>query len=477
MGVFERTLGRLVAQKASAATVTLTPHGTAAFPNLNYDTYVREGYMKNELVFACIEEWCTDIAEAQIQAYNDGDDGADVVDNHDCVELLNHPNPWLSGDDYLGGIQMYKRIAGNSFTLKVRSQATKVVQLWLLRPDRVKVVPDRDKFISHYEYRIGAELFMLKPEDVIHHKTRHPFDDFYGMPPLMPASGRVDIDNFMRDMIKGTLENSGMPAGILQVADKLSEQEKGLLRSRFRNEFGGKSSGNITISDDSKEAPKYTPMGMPLGTRGLVIPELDEIDETRIVMAFRVPQSVIGTRLSQTSGVSFAARESDRRFFTEQQLVPEWKSLASVFTDRLLLPDFGGAKRLEFDLGTVKSLSENQDALATRVASLVAAGIMSIEEGRDALGMPADPDAKHTFMIPFSVTPTPWAEVLEPPEPAPLQLPPGQEMETVPPTPQKQLNGNSPQVIVINAQQGDVRKLFEYDDDGNIKAITEHANV
>ena len=116
-GWFDRTLGSLRKADVSVASALMQPNGIAAFPNLRYDTYVREGYQKNELVFACVDEWCTDIAEAQIAAYKDGPDGQEKVEDNEAVALLNHPNPWLCGDDYLSGIEMYKRIAGNSFTL------------------------------------------------------------------------------------------------------------------------------------------------------------------------------------------------------------------------------------------------------------------------------------------------------------------------------------------------------------------------
>lgn len=455
MGLFDRTLGSLRAQKENVATLVVTPSGTAAFPNLQYDTYVREGYQKNELVYTCVEEWATDIAEAQIKAYTDGPDEPEEVKRHGAVALLNHPNPFLSGDDLLGGIEMYKRIAGNAYTLKVRSAGHKVVELWLLRPDRVRIVPDRQRHIHHYEYRIGAEKFDLPPEDVIHDRTRNPYDDLYGMPPLMAASGRTDIDNFMRDMVKGFLQNSGVPAGILQVAGKLTDQEKALVRARFRNEFGGGNAGNLMVSDGGTEAPHYTPMSMPLGTRGLIVPELDEMDEARICMVFRVPLSLVGARLAQIhSTLGQNGRIADQQFFSEKQLIPEWKSLASNWT-RQLLPDFGGADRLEFDLNSVRSLTEDQNALHTRVRSNVSGLVQSIQESRAQLGLPRDPKPDDIFLVPMNVVPTTWADLIAPPEPVPvpLQLPPavdanGQPIEKVDNLPSR-TNGSKPKEGVL----------------------------
>lgn len=467
MGVFDRTVGRFAkAAQPTGAAMSTWQNGVAAMPNMNYEGFAREGYGKNELVYACIEEWATDIAEAQVAAYADGADGPVVVDS-DAVRLLNRPNPWMSGDDLLGAIEMFKRLAGNAYVWKQRTNGGRVVELWLLRPDRVRIVPDAQRFIRAYEYRIGTAKFDLDPGDVIHFKTRHPYDDLYGMPPLMAASGRTDIDNFMKDIVKGYLQNVGIPAGVLQVAGRLDDQEKALLKSRFRQEHAGLNAGGIIVSDGGSDAPKFTAMGMPLGARGLVIPELDEIDEARICMVFRVPMSIIGTRLAQTSGVSYAARASDRQFFTEQELVPEWKSIASVWTAQLL-PDFKGvATKLDYDLSTVRSLGENQDALSTRVLAETTAGVRSIEEARAALGLPVDPDAAHHFVMPFSSSVATWVDITTP-LPAPIALP-SEAARELPMGQQKRL----PQVVVVNGTPASVRKLFEYDDDGNITAMIE----
>jgi len=489
MGLFDRTLGSLRSGKAeNVAMAMITPSGVAALPNLRYDTYVREGYQKNPLVFACVEEWTTDIAEPELRVYTAGKDGPEAVDGHPAAALAKQPNPFTSGDDFYAGIELYKRIAGNVYEYKVRSGSQKAVEKWLLRPDRVTIVPDRAKHILKYVYRIGAETFDLDPKDVTHHRTRNPYDDFYGMPPMMAGSGSIDIANFMRDMVKGFLSNSGVPAGILQVAGKLSDQEKALVRQRFRGDFGGGNAGNIIVSDGASEAPKYVPLSMPLGTRGLIVPELAEMDDAEICMIFRVPLSLAGARLSYVhSTLGQAGREADRRFFTEQELCPEWKSIASTQTmgDRGDL--LGDGEFYEFDLSTVRSLNEDQNALHMRVRGNLTGIVQSIQEARLDIGKPRDPAPDDIFLVPISMVPTTWARLVkdaaeEPPAPvAPQIAPNGAETPatalTTPardnlPPPQKRL-ASGPQVVVVNVQPGEVRKVFEYDEDDRMIGVRE----
>lgn len=459
-----RTLGSIGKAQAQQTVALVSPvqSGMAAFPDYSYETLYRQGYSRNEIVFACIEEWATDFAEPKLQAYRRTPNGPEVVAGHPAVAVWNDPNPWLPSDDLQAALQMYKRLAGNTFILKVRSRAGRLTELWLLRPDRVKVVPDRDKYISHYQYNNGTGFDDIPPENIVHLRTRHPFNDFYGMPPLMAAAARVDIDNFMRDVVKGFLANSGVPAGILRLRAQVSEQDKALFRSRFRTDFGGANSGNVMVVTGDKDSADYTPLALPLGARGLVIPELDEIDEARIPMVFRVPPSILGSRLGMNSS-SYGNRKSDREEFTQRQLVPEWQSVSSALTQSLL-PEFGGADFLAFDLSTVAALQQDMDAVSKRIISEVGAGLRSQQEGRKVLGLPPVADPNDTFIIPTNYMPMQARELESGAAPAVPALPAGQEGAT------RSLGG--PEVIVIN-QQRPMRKRVEYDAEGRAISTVE----
>src|SRR5690606_1528214 len=77
----------------------------------------------------------------------------------------------------------YFYLSGNIFWEKVRSRAGRVVELWPLRPDKVRIIPDEDDFISGYQYEVGGRLFPLDVADVIHFKLPNPTDPFFGLAP------------------------------------------------------------------------------------------------------------------------------------------------------------------------------------------------------------------------------------------------------------------------------------------------------
>jgi HK97 family phage portal protein len=430
MGLFAQTLKATIPRVQNfAATVPVWQAGRAQLPNNRYETYAREGYSKNELIYACIEELSTSAAEPKMQARY-GEQWSRVSP---ILSLLNRPNPFLSYFEFWATIIMHRSLAGNAYALKVRSASQKVVELWLMRPDRVRIVPSQTTYIDRYIYNAGVgQVYEIAPRDVIHFKNRNPLDDWYGMPPLMPASGRTDIDNYMKDFVKAAFQNGGMPGAVLSVKQKVSEEQKEAIKNRFRNNFAGPSGWHELLILDNAEST-YTPMSMSLGARGLVIPELDEIEEARIPMVFGVPQSLIGTRTSYQNG-GYANKRAESQDFWTGTLTPLYKELAGPLNLRLV-PEFSGVDEVAFDLTDVWALQPDQTAIAERAAKLVMSGVWTVEEGRRETGKPENPPGDDVYLVPANLIPTPARLLVPVEESAPPENPP-------PPEPVVASNGN-----------------------------------
>lgn len=383
-------------QRGFSASVPVWQAGQAQLPDAKYSTYATEGYMKNELVFACIEELATSAAEPRMQARI----GDKWVKTHPIVTLLGRPNPFMDDFEFWSTVIMHRSLAGNAYALIVRSRSGKVAELWLMRPDRVRVIPSRETYISHYTYDVGGgEIIKLPVEDVIHFKSRHPLNDWYGMPPLMAVSGRTDIDNYMKDFVKSAFQNGGMPGAILSIKQKMTPEDKEATRNRFRNSFSGPGGWHELLILDNAES-SFTPMTMSLGTRGLVIPELDEIEEARIPMAFGVPQSLIGTRTSYQNG-GYANKRAEEQHFWTGTLSPLYRELSGPLNLRLV-PNFTRVDEVGFDLSGVLALQDDVDKVASRWANLANKGIATIQEAREKVGLPREWSSDDVFLVPSS---------------------------------------------------------------------------
>lgn len=395
--------------------------GRPALQDGKYQTYAREGYMTNALVYACIEELSSSASEPAMQAYQAGrwvhqdDLGASAA--HRIMALMNNPNPFQEKTEFWRDVITYLSIAGNAYAVKVRSRSGAVRELWPLRPDRIEIVPDAQTFIRRYDYVIGTERIQLPVDDVIHWKRPHPLNDFYGLSPLSAIAGNVDLDNYATSFVKQYFEKAGIPSGILTTKNRMSADLVKEIKERFSREYGGRGNWLGLLVLDGAEA-EYTQMTQNLGAQGLVLPELNKINEARIAGAFGVPLSLVGTVLGSEAS-SYGNKESERRGFWAETLMPLYKDLVGPL-NRSLVPEFMGVQRVSFDLSTVKALREDDDKLWARIGKAYNEGLVGRAEGRALLGIAEPEPADDMFLVPSGAIAAPGGVPEEPETVAPV---------------------------------------------------------
>lgn len=424
MGILADTVKALIPSRGTSvgASIPTWEQGAPQTQKESYYRFALEGYSRNELVYAAIEELATSAAEPRFAAYVNGTPDPKRIDTSPALDLLNRPNAYLDRYALIAGVIMHRAVAGNAYLEKVRSRAGKVVELWPLRPDRVFIVPgsDNSRYIDGYDYRLPDRSWRIPAEDVIHIKTRNPLDDYYGLPPLAVVASRVDLDAWMREFAASFFRNAGVPAGLLQIMHKVERSEREMIMNRYRSDYGGSGGWHklMVLDGDGKEpAATYTPMGMPLGERGLVMPDLVEINEARVVAPFGVPLQLIGTRLGMQT--KYSNWKEARESFWQETLMPLYAEIASRISAGLV-DEFDGFDFLEFDLSKVQALAEDEDKKHTRVRADFAAGLLTREEGRVALGHEAEPDQSHHWLYQAGLV----ESAVNEPEPDSAALPP-----------------------------------------------------
>lgn len=394
--------------------------GRAQWQDGNYVQYATEGYSTNALVYACINELASSVSEPHMQVLQAGrwthaqDAGSSQA--HRLARLMEQPNPWFSHVEFWTAVVMYRSIWGNAYALKVRSMSGAVQELWLLRPDRVNIVPDAQNYIRRFEYNIGdREPIPIVPEDIIHFKTPNPLNDFYGMPPLKGIAKVVDLDNYGFDFVSDYYTHAGVPGGILTTKAKLSDLQKAEIKERFNKDYGNGKWHSLLVLDSAEAT--FQAMTANLGAQGLVLPELNKILEARITGAYGVPPTLVGTVIG-TEASSYGNKKSERESFWNETIKPLYRELEGPL-NRALVPDFLGVQRIEFDLSQVGALLPDADALHKRLRDDLMAGGISQEEFRRLAGYEEAPPAGHTFLIPSNLTQTPTEKIGEAPEPEP----------------------------------------------------------
>src|SRR5260221_10046512 len=123
MGMIARTFRNAAPVSFANLAIAQWQSGKAQLPDSNYDTFAREGYSKNEIVFACIEELATSAAEPRMHFRS----GKTWSLDGPVLDLLKRPNPFMDGFQFWATIIMDRCIAGNAYALKIRSRSGKVL--------------------------------------------------------------------------------------------------------------------------------------------------------------------------------------------------------------------------------------------------------------------------------------------------------------------------------------------------------------
>jgi HK97 family phage portal protein len=427
---------RIDEQKAAAIASTVTPYDVGAGYGIQpatgpytYARQSREGYLNAELVFQCVDLRANSAGEPPVVAWQKTESGEEKIEEHPALDLLENPNAYMSRSRFWQTIMMHLDINGNAYIEKVRSNAGKVVELWLMRPDRTFVIPDRQRFIGGYRYEIGGEKFLLPPENVLHFKTRHPLDDFYGMSPLVPLADRVDLEVLARKFNKAFFNNAGVPAGMLAIQKHLNPDERRDLQRVFREQFGGETGWHrvMVMETGPNAGATYTPMGLPPGQNGAALTDVSETDEVRILGNYGVPLSLIPTLAGAKANRGQTASDAEFRAFWKMTMTAVFRDIDSTLSMGLR-DEFPEFKRFEHDLSKIQALQEDEDKRVDRVIKIWQNQGSTYQEYRSDLGLPEEPDKPGVVMLLTTSVPTPsdqlidpdaMLEAQEPPQPAP----------------------------------------------------------
>ncbi len=413
MGFLASSLRALIPESKSAiaSVVPTWDNNRAQIPqSSSYFRNAKDGYMLDELVFDCVEYRATSAGEPPMSAWVKTGSGEEKIEEHPVLDLFEHPNPFMGRSDFWGAVSMHLDIAGNAYIERVRSGSGKTVELWPLRPDRIRVIPDSQRFIAGYTYTVGDQQFRLDAKDVIRFKTRHPLDDYYGLPPLAVLAGRVDLDIWIRQFSEAFFRNAGVPAGLINIQRSVNQSEREAISRRFREMFGGPDGWHRIMVLDNGIA-SYSQMGANMDQLAML--ELNQITETRILGVFGMYPSLIPTMAGIQGNRGQTAAVSDRQAFFETTMIPWFRSVDSTLSVALA-DEYPDIVRFEHDLSKVHALQEDEDKKHARWREDWKAGVVTLREVRAKIGLPDEPDEDGIVLVPTTMVPTHIDELLDP---------------------------------------------------------------
>lgn len=201
------------------------------------------------VVYACIRILSESVAKLPIKVYQEDETGVQKQTRHQTYQLLRlRPNPYMSAYDFWKCIEAQNSMFGNAYASIEFDKRGRVVGLWPMDTNRVKIVVDNDTSSSGiitarsklwYEVNLGYEQRKLMPDEVLHFKSGVTLDGIVGLSPLDMLKGTLEngasADKFVNNFYKQGLQVKG----IVQYVGDLDEKAK----RKFREKFESMSSG------------------------------------------------------------------------------------------------------------------------------------------------------------------------------------------------------------------------------------------
>ncbi len=379
MPSFLNKLSALFEQKQSAtgALIALQSAGQPVWTPRDYGALAREGFMQNAIVYRCVRMIAESAASVPLRVH----EGAEVLDEHPLLSLLQRPNSAQSGSDLLEDWYGYLMVAGNAY-LEAVSNDREVLELHILRPDRMKLVPGEDGWPEFYEYSVAGRQMRFHQaiegqKPILHMSLFNPLNDHYGMSPLEAAAFSLDIHNAAGGWNKALLDNAARPSGALVYGGKensLSVEQFDRLKAELESSHqGAMNAGRPMLLEGGLD---WKPMGY--SPRDMDFIEAKWVAAREIALALGVPPMLLGIPGDNT----YSNYQEANRTFWRQTVLPLVNRTSSALCN--WLDESAGAElSLKPDLNNIEALSGERDARWQRIAK---ADFLTTNEKREALG-------------------------------------------------------------------------------------------
>ena len=345
-----------------------------------------EAYRKNVIAFRSIKLVSDSAASVKWNLFQTAAGDRRAIEDHDLLKLWAKPNPTMGRSEYVQNVVGYYLIAGNSYLEAVGPERKPPLELWTPRPDRMQVIAGRFGLPQGFVYKVGgkektwdADLVTGKSA-ILHLKTFHPLDDWYGMSAVEAAARSVDLRNIADDHNNALIRNGARPSGALvydprdkTASDRLGDEQFVRLKAELEDHQRVGNTGQPMLLEGGL---RWEQMGLsPLDMDFLNAKNTSSRD---IALAFGVPPQLLGIPGDST----FSNYQEARLALWEETVIP----LLRMLRDELngwLAPMFGDGLELEPDLDDVPALALRRQA---RMEAFDGVSYLSINQKLKAAG-------------------------------------------------------------------------------------------
>lgn len=307
-----------------------------------------------------------------------------IEPSHPVQALLDSPNPFWSRGDLWRATETYLGLWGSAYWGLERDEQGIVTDLWPLRSDKMRVVPDPDRYIKGFVYLGGGQqLIPYVPEDIVWIRYFNPLDEHAGLSPVAPLRLSIDMGIDALRANRNNLANDSTPGLFVETSDSPTDDEVKEFYQRWESRFRGV---------EKVRRPVLLSGGMKAANLGFSPRDMEYIQSLRwsledAARVYGVPKAMLG----EVERLTFSNFQTARRVFWEDTIVPQLMFYQETLQNKLL-PNLGldvSGLTVQYDLIAVEALQESENDRAQRHKMYVTTGILTINEVRNSLGLPS----------------------------------------------------------------------------------------
>jgi len=371
-------------QSQAGSLIAVHGQGMPAWTPRQYGDLAQEGFARNAIAYRCIRMISETAAAVPWILYDNSGGRRRELDAHPLLNLLMRPNPLQSGIELKEAWFGFLQIAGNAY-LEAAELRGEVRELYVLRPDRMKVIPGPRGWPTAYEYSAGGKSVrfemdtLLGRAPILHMRLFHPVNDHYGFSPIEAAALGIDLHNSAAGWNKALLDNGARPSGALiyhgtEGSGNLSQDQLARLKQELSDNYQGPANAGRPLllegGLDWKE--------MSFNPKDMDFIQSKHVAAREIALAFGAPPMLLGIPGDNT----YSNYQEANRAFHRQTILPLVGKACQAVT-QWLAPRFGSGLELWYDADQVEALASDRDSLWARVRQ---SDFLTINEKRAATG-------------------------------------------------------------------------------------------
>ena len=382
----------------ASAVITPSMETWGVGPDWAPETY-GEYYAKSVLVYSAVKMRADNIIRPPLVAYQrkaNGDKEA-LPRNHPLNDLMAKVNPFWTRGDLWRATSTYLDLWGSCFwTLTRSSPSSPPTEIWPVRPDRMRIIGSKAKYIQGFVYEWQGRRVPLLPEEVIWFRHFNPLDELSGFSPVaalrLSADMGIDALKYNRNVFK-----YGLMFGNVAIETESTPTDSDMedFYKRLKNRFAG---------PDNAFRPLVMGAGMKATNLGFSPREMEYVATLRwaledVSRVFGIPKPM----LADLENATYSNIQQAELIFWRNTIVPLLMFLQEELNE-MLIPQFGPDLFVEFDLTDIEALQANINEVSMRQREDIKVGVLTINEVRAERNLKPLPWGD-SFWVPLTMMP------------------------------------------------------------------------